>query len=134
MLVEGGDAEVELFFGDDQRRRDDEMADPGLNGHALRHHLGGDLVDDEGLAFHLVPHGVEELLGLAILHNLNGKEKAEAAHVADGGVFGLQGFELLADVRLELRGALDELEALHLFDGGDSRAESERVRLVSMPM
>ena len=50
---------------------------------ALRHHLGGDLIDDQRLAFHLVAHGVEELLGLAVLDDLNGEEEAEAAHVAD---------------------------------------------------
>jgi len=134
MLVERGDAQIQLLFGDDERRGDDEVADPGLNRNALRHHFGGDLVDDERLAFHLVAHGVEELLGFAILHNLDGKKEAEAAHVADGNMLSLDRFELLADVRLELLGALDEFEALHLFNSGDGGAESERVRLIGVAM
>ena len=36
VLVEGGDAQVELFLGDDERRGDDEVADPGLDRDALR--------------------------------------------------------------------------------------------------
>ena len=63
MPVERGDAEVELFFGHDQRRRDDEVADPGL--HARRPRaiiLRGDLIDDQRLALDLVAHGVEGLL------------------------------------------------------------------------
>ena len=47
-------------------------------------------------------------------------------------MFCFEGFEFLADVRLEFRGALNQFEALHLFDGGDGRAERERVRLVGV--
>ena len=39
--------------------------------------------DHHRLAFHLVKHGVEGLLGGAILYQFDGKEEAEAAHVAD---------------------------------------------------
>src|SRR5580698_5631829 len=100
MLVERGDTEIEFFLGDDERWGDDEVADPGLNRNALSHHFGGDLIDDQRLAFHLVAHCVEELLGLAILDNLDSKKEAEAADVADGNMLGLDRFKLLADVRL----------------------------------
>jgi len=46
VFVQRGDAEVELFFGDDERRSDDEVADPGLNRYAPGHHLPGDLVNN----------------------------------------------------------------------------------------
>ena len=73
-----------------------------------------------------------KLLRLAILHDLNRKEEAKSAHVAGGDVFGFEGFELLANIGLELGGALDELEALHFLDGGDCGSESERVGFVSV--
>jgi len=44
VLVEGRDADVDFFFGDDKRRRDDEVADPGLLRYAVSHHLRGDLI------------------------------------------------------------------------------------------
>ncbi len=69
-----------------------------------------------------------------VLDQLNGEEKAESADVADGGMFGFEGFELLAHVGFEFRGALNELEALHLLDGGDSGAEGERMCLIRVPM
>jgi len=75
VFVEGGDTEVEFFFCDDERRGDDEVADPGLHGDALGHHLRGDLVDNERLAFHLVAHGVEELFGFAVLYDFDGEER-----------------------------------------------------------
>src|SRR5208337_5012187 len=119
VFVEGGDAEVELFFGDDERRRDDEVADPGLNRNAAGHHLRGDLVNDERLALDLVAHGVEELLGFAVLHDLDGKEEAEAADIADRWVLVLELEQLLANVGLELSGAGHKRETLHVFDGGE---------------
>ena len=50
------------------------------------------------------------------------------------GCFSLRASSFFADVGLELGGALDELEALHLFDGGDGGAERERVRLIGVAM
>jgi hypothetical protein len=83
MLIEAGDSEVELFFRHNQWRRDDEVADPGLLGYAVGHHLRSNLIDHKRLAFHLVAHGVERLLGGAILDDLYSKEEAEAADVSD---------------------------------------------------
>ena len=132
MFVEGGDAGVELGFGDDEGRGDDEVRDPGLEEYSLRHQFGGDLIDDERLAFNLVAHGVEELFGFAVLDDFDGEEEPEAADVADGGMFFFEGFEFLADAGLERGGALDEVEALHLFDGGDGGTEGERVGFVGV--
>ena len=61
VLVERCDAEVEFLFGHDERRGDDEVADPRLLRNAIGHHFGRDLIDDQRLAFHLVKHGVEGL-------------------------------------------------------------------------
>ena len=41
-------------------------------------------------------------------------------------------FELLAHIGLEFRGALDELEPLHLFDRRDGRAERDGMRFVGV--
>jgi len=46
VFVEGRDAEIELFLRHDERRGDDEVADPGLNRNAPGHHLGGNLIDN----------------------------------------------------------------------------------------
>ena len=132
VFVECGDAGVEFGFGDDEGRGDDEVRDPGLEEYSLSHHFGGDLIDDERLAFDFVAHGVEELLGFAVLDDFDGEEEAEAADVADGWMFCFEGFEFLADVGFEFGGAFDELEALHLFDGGDGGAEGKRVGFVGV--
>ena len=70
--------------------------------------------------------------GLAVLDELDGQEEAEAAHVADGRMLRLEGLELFAHVGLKLGGALDKLEPLHLFDGGDGGAERDGMRLVGV--
>ena len=43
-----------------------------------------------------------------------------------------EGFELLAHIGLEFGGSLDELEALHLFDGRDRRPQRDGMRFVGM--
>ena len=48
------------------------------------------------------------------------------------GCFSLSASSFCADVGLERRGALDELQALHLFDGGDRRTERDGMRLVGV--
>ena len=48
------------------------------------------------------------------------------------GCFALRASSFCADVGLEFGGALDELEPLHLFDGGDGGAERDGVRLVGV--
>src|SRR6187399_1857930 len=59
--VESGYALVDLSFGDDERRGDDEVGDPGLDRDAALHHFGGDLVYDQRRAGDFVRHGVERL-------------------------------------------------------------------------
>src|ERR1035437_8788646 len=45
MLIERSDTEVQLFFGDNQRRGYDKVADPGLDRNSLGHHLGRNLIN-----------------------------------------------------------------------------------------
>ncbi len=94
--VEGVDAYVEFSFGDDERRGNNEVADPCLLGDAHRHHLCRDLIDHQGLALYLVAHGVEGLFRVAVLDDLDGPEKPQAAHVAYRRMLFLEGFELFA--------------------------------------
>src|ERR1700687_301904 len=51
------------------------MAHPRLLRNAIGYHLRRDLIDHQRLAFHLVAHGVEGLLGLSILDQLDRKER-----------------------------------------------------------
>jgi hypothetical protein len=77
-----------------------------------------------------IEHGVEGLLRFAILHDLDGKEQAQAAHIAYRGMFRLERLKLLAHIGLKLCSALDKLEPLHLFNGGDGGPERDGVRLI----
>jgi len=100
MFVEDRDAEVEFFFGDDQRRSDDEVADPGLDADAVREHLRGDLIDEEcGLAVDFLGVGVEGFLGVAVLDEVDSPKETFATDIADAGVFGFELVELGFDVR-----------------------------------
>jgi len=108
------------------------VADPGLHGDAHTHHFCGDLIDYEGFALDFVAHGVEGLFGGAVLDDFDAPEESHAADVADGGVFGLEGFEFGLDVGGEVGGALDEVEALHFLNGGNGGAEGHGMGLVGM--
>ena len=112
MLVERGDAKVDLFFRHDQRRRNHEVAHPGLLRDSIGHHLRGNLIHDKRLAFDLVAHRIEGLLRLPVLHKLNRKEETQSAHIAYRRMLGFKSFELFAHVRLKFRCTLDELESL----------------------
>ena len=92
VLVEDGDAEVEFFFGDDERWGDDEVRDPGLDRDAVGEHFGGDLIDEERGAGDFVGVGVEGLFGVAVFDEVDGPEEAFAADVADAGVLLFEGF------------------------------------------
>jgi len=100
MAIKGVNAEVDFLFGDDEGRRDDEVAYPGLLGHAVGHHLCGNLIDDRRLASHLVAHGIEGPLRRAVLDEFDGEEEPDATDVADGWMLLLQSFELFANVGL----------------------------------
>ena len=54
MLIEDSDAAVQFFLGHNQRRRNNEMADPRKQSHAICHHLARNLIHNQRLAFHLV--------------------------------------------------------------------------------
>jgi hypothetical protein len=130
--VEGGDGEVDLVLFDDEGRGDDEVADPGLDGDAAFEHVGGDLIDDGGFAVDLVLLGVEGLFGGLVADEFDGPEEAEAADVADAGMFGFEGVEFFAEIEAHGAGAFDEVEALHLVDGGDGGGEGHGVGFVGV--
>ena len=119
VAVEGVDAAVELFFGDDERGGYDEVRDPGLDDDTFGHAFGGDLIDQERGAGDFVGVVVEGLFGEAILDELYGPEEAFAADIADGGVFGFESLEFRFDVGGKLGGAFDEVESAHFVDDGD---------------
>ena len=50
VLVQRVDSAFDLFFGDDERRRDHEVADPSLDDDAIGQRLCRDLVDQQRLA------------------------------------------------------------------------------------
>src|SRR5580658_2456874 len=102
MLVERGDSQVQLFFGDDQRRGNHEVAYPSLDRDTLRHHFGCNLIHHKWLALDLVAHSVERLLCSTVFHYFDGEKETEAAHVANRGMFGFERFELFAHIRLKL--------------------------------
>ena len=49
-------------------------------------------------------------------------------------MFFFQGFQLLAHIRLEFSGTLDEFEPLHLFDGRDRRSQRDGMRFIRVPV
>src|SRR5262249_40325012 len=80
-FVESGQSGVDLGFGDDERRSDDQVADPPHAINAARHHVGSHLVDDQGLPGHLHRLRGERFLGGAVLHEVNRPEEAQTADV-----------------------------------------------------
>ena len=71
-------------------------------------------------------------LGRAVLHQFDREEEAQAAHVADRWMLLFQSIEFWPDIGLQLGGAFDELQPLHLFDGCRRRTERNGMRLVSV--
>src|ERR1700681_1411310 len=54
VLVQSRNTPIDLFPGNDQRRRNHKMRDPGLNRDALAKYLPGNLIDQQRLTRNLI--------------------------------------------------------------------------------
>src|SRR5262245_4408381 len=95
--VECRDGLVDLLGCDDERRSQDEVADPPEQAYSALHQFRRYLVDHHRLAGDLVLRNVEGFLRLSVANELDGPKQSNAAHVADARVT----FGELAQLRSE---------------------------------